>query len=106
MHSISQLVEVHPFVRAITDIEQWFINRTPCLTSLCLLETNIRLLGDGPPRGHDAADLVTVEEYSPLPSSGGAFNYSHNSLSRAIDGIPATEFRSPFRKFMAPIPRT
>jgi len=99
MHVNSQLMEAHPFVRATTNIAQWYINRTPCLTSLCLLETNVHLLGDQPHRGHVAADLVArEEEYSRVMDPSTVFNYSYYSLSRAVDGIPATEFRGFFRK--------
>ena len=100
MHGNSQLMEVHPFVRATTNIAQWFINRTPCLTSLCLLETNVHLLGDQHHKRQVAADLVTIaEEYSRVVDPSAVFNYSHYSLSRAVDGIPTTEFRGLFRKF-------
>lgn len=97
MHVNSQLMEAHPFVRETTNIAQWYINRTPCLTSLCLLETNVHLLDDQPHRGHVAADLVTrEEEYSRVMDPSTVFNYSYYSLSRAVDGIPATEFRGLF----------
>lgn len=97
MQDNSQLMEVHPFVKATTNIAEWFINRTPCLASLCLLETNVHLLGDQHHRGQVAADLVTIEEeYSRVVDPSAVFNYSHYSLSRAVDGSPATEFRGLF----------
>ncbi|KAL4069838.1 hypothetical protein V8B97DRAFT_640234 [Scleroderma yunnanense] len=97
MHGISQptTLEVHPFVEVTTGIAQWSINRTPCLASLCLLETNVHLLDDEPPRGHIAADLMTFEEQYFRTNPETLFTYTRYSLSRAVDGIPATEFRSP-----------
>lgn len=88
-------VEALPFVQATTDVGQWFINRSPCLDSLCLLETNIHLLGDVIPRGQVAIDLIAHEvQYIRVMDKEGVLNYTSHSLSRAVDGVPATAFRS------------
>ncbi|KAI5997980.1 hypothetical protein EDD15DRAFT_2242871 [Pisolithus albus] len=88
-------VEALPFVQATTDVGQWFINRSPCLDSLCLLETNIHLLGDVIPRGQVAIDLIAHEvQYIRMMDKEGVLNYTSHSLSRAVDGVPATAFRS------------
>ncbi|KAI6047867.1 hypothetical protein EDC04DRAFT_2555710 [Pisolithus marmoratus] len=87
--------EMFPFMKATTNAGQWFINRSPCLGSLCLLETNIRLLGDDVPRGHVATDLISHEgQYARAMDKEGALNYTGHPLSNAVDGIPATAFRS------------
>lgn len=88
-------VEALPFVQATTNVGQWFINKSPCLDSLCLLETNIHLLGNDVPRGHAATDLIAHEgQYIRAMDKEGVLNYTSHSLSRAVDGVPATAFRS------------
>ncbi|KAI6120677.1 hypothetical protein EDD16DRAFT_829426 [Pisolithus croceorrhizus] len=88
-------VETFPFVKATTDIGQWFVNKTPCLGSLCLLETNIHLLGNDVPRGRVAADLIVHEgQYIRAMDKEGVLNYTSRALSGAVDGIPASAFRS------------
>ncbi|KAI6012400.1 hypothetical protein F5J12DRAFT_817833 [Pisolithus orientalis] len=98
IHDISHqetALEAFPFVKAAADIGQWFISRSPCLGSSCLLETNIRLLGDDVPSGHAATDLIAREgQYASAMDKKAVLNYTRHSLSKAVDGMPATAFRS------------
>jgi hypothetical protein len=90
-----------PYVRrGNLSVNRPSVNRAPCLSSSCLLETSIDLLPDGVEHFALAVDQMLTLEARNMELLTGAqrSHYDNYPPSHAVDGRPGTAFRSPERR--------